>query len=146
MAREILNRLRYDKNTISTVVRLIKDHDNRFPPNIKSVKRMMTKLGEENMRRLISIQLADSSAQNPERAIQRLRDIQDASNLINVIVEQQQAYSINQLAINGKDLIEMGIKPGPRLGEILEELLQLVIDDKLENTRDSLISQVLKYL
>lgn len=146
MAREILNRLRYDKNTISTVVRLIKDHDNRFPPNIKSVKRMMTKLGEENMRRLISIQLADSSAQNPERSAQRLRDIQDASKLIDIIVTQQQAYSINQLAVNGKDLIEMGIKPGPRLGEILEELLQLVIDDKLENTRDSLISQVLKYL
>lgn len=51
-------------------------------------------------------------------------------------------YSLRQLAINGNDLLELGLKPGPVIKDILEGYLNDVIEGKVENTRKALLTKV----
>lgn len=146
IAREILNRLRYDKNTTSAIVQLISEHDNRFDSNPKKIKRILNKLGPENGKRLIAVQKADNLAQNPEQVRNGLQSIIESEKIMDRIIAENQVFSLAQLEISGKDLIAMGVKPGPDIGRILQQILDDVIDCKIENVKDALCSEVLKYL
>ena len=46
-------------------------------------------------------------------------------------------WSLQQLAVSGGDLIKLGAVPGPAIGSILDEMLELVIEGKLQNTSRS---------
>ncbi|MDD7718254.1 MAG: hypothetical protein PUJ11_01950 [Eubacteriaceae bacterium] len=59
---------------------------------------------------------------------------------IDEIVEKGECCTVEQLDISGRDLIEMGIKDGRRIGETLERMLDMVIEGKLENERGKLIN------
>ena len=48
-------------------------------------------------------------------------------------------WSLQQLAVSGGDLIKLGAVPGPAIGSILDEMLELVIEGKLENSSGSLL-------
>jgi hypothetical protein len=50
--------------------------------------------------------------------------------------------AIGDLAIDGSDLMEAGVTPGPRLGALLRELLDAVLDDPALNQRDTLLAMV----
>ena len=52
--------------------------------------------------------------------------------------------SLKDLKVNGKDLIEAGLKPGKKLGLILNELFQTVLDDPEMNDREKLIRLAVK--
>ena len=55
------------------------------------------------------------------------------------IVEKRQCVSLKDLAVTGKDLIAAGVKPGPRLGEILDRLLKDVIEEPEHNEKEYLL-------
>ena len=55
------------------------------------------------------------------------------------ILEKNQCLSLKELAVDGKDLIELGMKPGKELGEALEMLLGHVLDFPEDNTREALL-------
>ena len=56
------------------------------------------------------------------------------------VVAAGAALNMRDLAVNGRDLMsELGMKPGPELGKILEALLELVLHDPSLNTRESLL-------
>jgi hypothetical protein len=59
---------------------------------------------------------------------------------IETVLEKSAALSLKNLAINGNDLIASGIEPGKRLGLILDDLLQTVLDDPTLNTREKLLA------
>ena len=61
---------------------------------------------------------------------------------LNEILAENAALKIKDLKVNGTDLIGLGIKPGRQIGEILNKLLDLVIDEDIENNRDILLSYV----
>ena len=50
------------------------------------------------------------------------------------------AFTVKDLAIGGRDLMEMGVKPGPDLGMLLQRALDAVIDDEVPNERAALIA------
>ena len=58
------------------------------------------------------------------------------------IMASDDCVRIKDLKINGGDLIKLGIKPGPQMGEILQKLLDMVIEDPEKNDRQYLIEQV----
>lgn len=58
---------------------------------------------------------------------------------INDELEKKTALSLKDLKINGKDLIDIGFKPGKQLGQILEELFNSVIEDPELNTKEKLL-------
>ena len=62
------------------------------------------------------------------------------------IIENNEIISINDLAINGKDLIDAGVTEGPKVGQIIKQLYDDVIDGKIENEKSQLLKQGLFYL
>ena len=107
---------------------------------------MLNKLGLDDTRRLIVIQKADNLSQNPEFVRNGMLALIESEKIIDKIIEEGQVFSLAQLAISGKDLIDMGLKPGPEVGLILQTLLEDVSDGNLENSKDVLCGEVLKYL
>ena len=137
----ILKRLRFSSAFQETVLTLISNHDIDISPTKKIVKRRLSKFGEDNLRLLIAVQLGDSLAHvcnqfNPHD------EFENVIELIDEIVNEGQAFTIGQLEISGNDIIALGIPKGPIIGKILEEILSLVVDEKLENNRNELLAKV----
>ena len=142
MAREILNRLRYDNETIKAVTQLIFYHyPDGLKSEIKSVKRWLNRLGEERLRQLLMVWRADFTAKgtiSPDfDNINRL--FSEIPFLIDEIINQELCFSLKNLAINGKDLINAGIAEGSEIGEILNKLVELVIEEELANDKEALL-------
>ncbi|MBR2592882.1 MAG: HD domain-containing protein [Oscillospiraceae bacterium] len=138
IARTVLNRLKYDNATKDTVITLIRYHDMYMEETEKTVKRMLRKLGPENFRKLILINRADNMAQNPAYR-ERQAHYDRLSDLADKILSEEQCFSLKDLAVNGSDLIKEGYRPGPQIGEMLDEVLNLVIDEKLENRKPDIL-------
>lgn len=138
IARTVLNRLKYDNATKDTVITLIRYHDMYMEETEKTVKRMLRKLGPENFRKLILLNRADNMAQNPAYR-DRQPHYDRLSDLADKILSEEQCFSLKDLAVNGSDLIKEGYRPGPQIGEMLDEVLNLVIDEKLENRKPDIL-------
>lgn len=141
MADAILTRLKYDNSTKNKVLMLIEFHDCIIESK-KSIKKMVNRIGEELVRDLICIKWADITAQNPIYIKQRISSLVNTTNTLNEILEQKECFLVKNLAVNGKDLLNLGIKQGESIGNILNELLEIVIDNESLNTKEYLISVV----
>jgi len=144
VARRILNRLKYDKETIKTVTILVLYHDVDIEANDKAVKRWLNRLGLENLRMLSQVKMADATAKSSEHIMPQTVKIEALSALIDEVLEKQSCFTLKDLAISGKDLINCGIPEGAQVGKVLRELLEMVIDDHLPNERDALLEAVRK--
>ena len=140
MADVILKRLRFSNAFIADCLKLIEYHDVRFSGNKKTVRRILGKLGKDNMERLFKIQYADTMAQSEYNREQKLSDIETAKKHLEEIIRENECFSLKQLAVNGKDLIEIGITDGREVGETLKYLFEKVLNEELENDRQTLIN------
>lgn len=142
---EIMKRLRFDRDTMKKVEMLVKYHDygNGVEPDEKMVRRAMYTIGEEYFPDLFYIRKADMMAQSDYLREEKLYYLQKWEELYKQVLEKRQCVSLKDLALSGKDLMEVGIKPGKELGEILSLLLQIVIDKPEENQKDRLL-EILK--
>lgn len=140
-AEKILHRLKFPKNIIKKTVLLIKNH--MFYYNVdevgeKGVRRVIQKVGLENISDLIDVRIGDRLGSGTAKAVPyKLRHFK-------YIVEKvsTDAVSVGQLKINGRDLIEtLKIKPGPKIGSILDILLSEVIDDSKLNNKKYLLER-----
>lgn len=137
MAYDILRDLKYDNCTISSVVSLIEYHDQDIAPTEKSVKRLLNKFNEEWFRNLLKVKRADALAQvNPEFKIFELNEIE---KILDRIIQEEQCFSLKSLQINGKDLLDLGMEPGPGIGRILNKILDSVISGEVNNERKELL-------
>ena len=136
--REIMKRLKFDNETIDNVCILVYEHMSRFPKLREgSVKKLLRRLEKHNVEDLINLMIADIIGSKPPYDFENVVLLK---NELKRIIETKEPIAINQLAINGHDLIELGIKPGKRMGKILNELLQLAMDKPEMNTKDQLLS------
>jgi len=140
IARLRLSALKMDKNTISQVCTLVKYHDYPLEPNKKSIKRWLNRLSKPLFLDLLAVKRADISAQAPDHP-ERLETLEAVQCLMAEIISQNECFSRKDLAVNGRDLIGMGIENGPEVGRILEVLLEEVIDERIENTREMLMEK-----
>lgn len=138
IASIILDRMKYDNDTKDKVLMLIGYHDCNLDSR-KAIKRALNKMGECLLRDLIKVKWADILAQNPVYAKERLINLMKTEKILNEIINQKECFSVKDLAINGKDLIELGYKQGREIGYTLNELLKMVIEDNSLNTREKLI-------
>ena len=145
-AEAVLKRLRYDNHTIERVALLIFYHDTTIPCNEKGVKRWLSKIGEQAMRQLLCVKTADDMAKNPDTAKKRQQETNTLCEIIDKIIEQEQCYSLKDLAVNGSDLINAGIPSGKIIGRILEKLLNMVIDSEVENEKAALLQAAAEIL
>ncbi|MDR2599444.1 MAG: CCA tRNA nucleotidyltransferase [Oscillospiraceae bacterium] len=142
-ARKALKRLKYDNKTIKMVKSLILYHDENIQPDFIHVKRWLFNIGEETFRKLLIVKRADITAQ-AEINNKELENLDAVSLVLAKIVEQNQCYSLNTLAINGKDLMDIGVPKGEEIGEILNQLLDLVINEKIKNDKQQLLKEATK--
>ena len=139
MAENILRRLKYDNVTITDVCQLVKYHDHQVENNDKIIKRMLRRLGEKGFFDLLDLKRADNLGQSEEFRY-RQDILQELENSARRILDEKACFSIKDMAINGSDLIKLGMMQGPEIGEVLEMLLDKVISGEIKNDRQELIA------
>ena len=139
MARKILLRLKYDNDTIRAVTQLILYHDAELQSQKKFIKRWLNKIGEERFRQLLEVKRADNKSQTMSLTQKILEMLDNIEVLLNEIIEQRQCFSLKDLAVNGRDLIDIGVAEGNKIGVILNQLVDMVIDEKIENDKTVLL-------
>lgn len=140
-AKNILRRLKFDNDTIDSVVHLIRWHDFRFVLTPAGMRKAASKIGKEYMELLFEVNRADTSAKNPEHTKEKYDRLAAARQLYRDIVERSECVSLKELKINGRDLIAIGMKPGKEMGVILNDLLSEVLDQPALNDREILLSK-----
>ena len=146
IANAVMHRLKYDNLTRKTVVNLIAKHGIVFNPAGKQASRLLHRLGEEDLRRLISLERADVKSQHPNYVDERLTMIGVFEEKVDCLIEQGKCFSMKDMAVDGRDIMALGVKEGKEIGRIKNELLSLVIDGELENSRDVLIDKAKELL
>ncbi len=137
MAERILTRLKFSNKDTKYICALISQHDNRFPAEDKSVKKFLSKYGKTFFRDYIKVRTADILAQSNYMREEKLRVISNIKSIGEKIINSDFPLTLKELDINGNDLIEIGFS-GNRIGKILNEMLNLVIDGKLQNNKGDL--------
>ncbi|WP_024866029.1 CCA tRNA nucleotidyltransferase [Butyrivibrio sp. FCS014] len=138
-ARAIFRRLKFDRDTMDRVCNLIRYHDDRFPVTDKNVRKMMNRVGAEDFPYWMEVRYADTMAQSDYMRDDKLDDLDNIREQYRLILERKECITIKDLAVNGGDLKEAGIKPGPEMGRILKAMLSDVLEEPSHNTREYLL-------
>lgn len=139
MAKEILQRLKFDNDTISEVTALITWHDHRPLLEETNIRHAVHKIGAEHLPALFEVKRADTLAKNQYKRQEKLDYLAEYQRIYWDIMEKNQCLTLKDLAVKGKDLIELGMKPGRELGEVLDGMLQHVLNAPEDNTREKLL-------
>lgn len=140
LADAVLSRLRVDHHSKQTILTLVERHDAPLHLNEKSVRRNLSRYGEETLRLLLEVKRADNLAQ-AEAYRDRQVLIRQWEDLLDMVLASGECFSLKQLAVKGNDLTALGLQ-GPAVGRALNELLEQVIEDKLPNDRGMLLTYV----
>lgn len=141
LAGQILRRLTFDNDTVNRVKTLIKHHDERVQPQKRQIRRAAARIGREFMPLVTLVQYADILAQNPDKAGEKLQRVTAVYRLFMEMEQFHPALTIKELAVTGRDIMtELGVKPGPQIGELLQYLLEQVLDQPEQNDRETLLS------
>lgn len=144
MTAQILNRLKFSKKDIEKIVKLVRYH--LFYYNVDevkepSVRRLVRQVGPENMEELLQVRMADRIGSGvPKAEPYKLRHLK-------YIIEKvsQDPISVKRLKVSGNEVIKiLKIKPGPRIGQILDILLGYVLSDPNKNKKEFLEKEVEK--
>lgn len=138
MAKVILRRLKFDNDSIDKICRLVRFHDYGMGivPDEKIVRRAVNKIGEDIFPMFLQVGRADIMAQSDYERESKLANNDSWGKMYDKIMEENQCVSLKTLKINGRTLIEMGVKPGPELGRILNTLLEEVLDNPSGNDEE----------
>lgn len=147
-AREILRRLKLDNHTIDKTCRLVLNHDYGIQGQLseRNVRRFISRLGADNFWDFISIRKADMAGQSDFRLEERKADLRFMTDTYNKIKENEQCLSLSDMKLSGKDLIEMGASQGKKIGAVLKELFERVLDDPELNEHERLKEMAEKIL
>lgn len=141
LSRIIAQRLKLSKKETDKLSRLIRWH--MFTVNEKqtdsAIRRFIKNVGVENVEDVMALRVADrlgggtqrETSWRTEKFKERIKEV------------LKKPFSISDLKVNGKDVMKtLNIKPGPKVGEVLEKLFQEVLEDSSKNNRDYLLEEI----
>ncbi|WP_058989813.1 CCA tRNA nucleotidyltransferase [Anaerococcus rubeinfantis] len=135
-----LKELKYSKKFIENTSLLVQRHmDNTNTYTKKSVRKLLRKVGDENIYDLFDLQRADVLSTVHDNT----ENISNAKIILEEILNSNTPRKKDQIDFSGHDLINLGFKEGKELGIILNEVYNLVMDEKLANKKDE-ISKYIK--
>ena len=144
MTFQILNRLKFSKKDIEKITRLVRYH--LFYYNVdevkeSSVRRLVRNVGPENMEELLQVRQADRIGSGvPKAEPYKLRHLKYIVDKVS-----QDPISAKMLKVSGNDIMKiLKIKPGPKIGQILDILLGSVLDDPKKNKKGFLEKEIEK--
>jgi tRNA nucleotidyltransferase (CCA-adding enzyme) len=137
ISKTILQRLKYDSVTVNNVALLVGAHMTRFARLRNApLKQLIRQLGENSLQDMYDLQKADILGSAPPFEFAELEQMQlEISN----IMHSHQPLELKDLAVSGSDLIALGYTPGPNLGEALQKLLDVVLENPAKNQREVLL-------
>ena len=138
MARDILTRLKLPVKLIDTVAEIIKKHMILYRDvTDKKFNKLLSEMGYDNLWRLIEHCNADNSSKNNE-VVSTENDLHER---LRRAVEKQMEITVNDLAVNGKDLIELGFT-GTEIGQIKRDLLDKYLSEEIQNNKEEMLEYV----
>ena len=140
MADAILHRLKAPTALRERVVLLIEQHMTRPEPDKKLLRRRLSRLGTEALDALLTLQEADTRSKGVEKE-NELALFSQVRDILAEIRQENLCLTLKDLAINGHDLMALGFS-GPAIGNELNRLLELVMDEQLPNEKEALLSAV----
>lgn len=142
MAEAILGRLHFPNNTIQRVTKLIKYHYVIPVNDTKVIRKLLSAVGEKDFFMLIELMKGNNRAK--ENCFERVRTLEIMQAKAIEIIEQNQCIRVSDLAVSGSDMVTLGFN-GKEIGAALDELLNAVLDDRVNNTYNELIAYAKKY-
>lgn len=139
ITKRVMSRLRYDNNTIRLTCKLIDLHSDKIQSE-RQIKRMVSQLGIQNFLSLLELKKADNSAKN-KFVLAENADFERFAEIARRFDEENCCLKLSQLAVNGNDMLELGMN-GKKIGETLNKLLELVIDNELPNEKAALLDYI----
>ena len=136
MANDILRRLKSDNETRRSVSKLVRYHDLTCGLTGKSVRKAISLIGEDLFPLYLEVKDADTRAQSDFRFQEKMDYLEEVRLLYRKILEEGDCLSLKDLAVNGKDLIAAGMKPGREIGEVLEAMYRGVIEEREHNNKE----------
>ncbi len=137
MAEAIMKRLKFSNADTERVVKLIRYHDGVIDETEKAVKRRLNQLGPELFFDLLALQRADHASQTRDPAFRR-DHTEQLFRIGHDVISKEECLTQKQLAVNGFDMIDLGLE-GKEVGKMLNLLLDAVLGDDVENERSSLL-------
>jgi tRNA nucleotidyltransferase (CCA-adding enzyme) len=137
MADKVLRRLKAPTALREQVVTLIGKHMTRLEPDKKTLRRQLSRLGWETLDGLLRLQEADMGSKGTGN-LSEMEQFVEIRQLLEELRGEDACLTLKDLKINGNDLMALGFQ-GKAIGQCLQELLSLVLDEKLPNTREELL-------
>ena len=138
ISEKILKRFKADNKTLNTVVKLIYYHDASLPPDKIKIKYFLKNHGFDFFKYLIKVKCGDALAHAEPYGMMRMKVAEEALICAEEIVKNGECYSLKSLAVNGNDLKSLGFT-GSEIKDKLDKALNLVIEGKLDNEKESII-------
>ncbi len=139
---QLLRALKYDNATRRLVTRLTAEQGSPIPTTPETVRRALHRLGEADFSLLLRLWRAVALTQPPAPDRARLRDLDTAQAIADDLIARGQCFRLRDLAVDGRDVIAAGAPPGPRVGQVLDALLERVLSGEAENDRAVLLALI----
>lgn len=150
LADTILRRLKFSNEERERIVLLIQNHDRQFEPTVRCANRLLAALGPVNAQLLMAVRFADLYAHgvdyNKFGAMNAMRKAEITYLYLAVALLEKRKFSVHDLLVNGRDLIEMGYTPGPLFSSCLNYLFNKVVDGELPNQNKILLQNAKIYM
>lgn len=141
ISAQILARLKVSNKFRDEILFLVSNQDRwELYENTEKMPRYLSKFGLDGVLNLLKVMRADVLAQSPEYRY-RLDQIADAEETAKNLAAQKPCLSLSELQINGRTLMDIGIPQGRKLGAVLAQLLDEVIDGVTKNTQEALTTR-----
>jgi tRNA nucleotidyltransferase (CCA-adding enzyme) len=140
IAEEAMTRLRFGRDRIERVVHLVRYHMFDYRPEWTdaAVRRFVQKVGAENIADLFDLRIADNIGNGLKTGFPHY--LEEFRARIEAVLEAREALTLGDLKVDGQDVMrELGLEPGPRVGEVLDWLLAQVVEDPSLNERRCLL-------
>lgn len=150
LADTILHRLKFSNEERERIVLLIQNHDRQFEPTVRCANRLLADLGFINAQLLMAVRFADLYAHGVDYTqfgkMNALRKAEITYLYLAVALLEKRKFSVHDLLVNGRDLIEMGYTPGPLFSSCLNYLFNKVVDGELPNQNKILLQNAKIYM
>jgi tRNA nucleotidyltransferase (CCA-adding enzyme) len=140
LTKEIMMRLRFSNDMIARVTNLVSHHmfDYKRDLTDRAIRRFIKRIGADNIGDLMRLRKADDLAHGWGRGFER--DLDGFKGRIDALMQESPPLRLSELAVNGRDVMDvLGLHPGPKVGEILKQLLDVVIEKPEYNQKHKLI-------
>jgi tRNA nucleotidyltransferase (CCA-adding enzyme) len=148
IAEPVAAKLRFSNEDRARIVSLVRNHLFHYSGDWgdSAVRRWIRRVGRERLEDLYALNEADVRAKGRDCAA----DLDALAHLkvhVARVLAEGTALSTRDLRVNGHDLMrELGVRPGPVIGEILDALLEVVTNDPSVNDREALLAKAREYV